>query len=145
MSTKSTITFGPTFHLYHDLAEEACVYLRVEKTEFETTNDCVTIRIPTEIWEHLRKFETFTPQWAGKSDQEILEEITSAVDERIRKYSEADQRVKDFIAFCGSGCYGLASDPRDQQITSGVEWATRKRTYEIQILEKIRKLSESPQ
>ncbi len=37
MSTKSTLTHGPTFHLYNEVFDERTVYLELEGVPFEAS------------------------------------------------------------------------------------------------------------
>jgi hypothetical protein len=43
MSTKATIAYGPTFHLYHEALDEDFVYLEIEGTQFEASYNRVMV------------------------------------------------------------------------------------------------------
>lgn len=135
MSTKSTITYGDGFHLYHELMEEGeDVYLRLNDCYFEAMPGEVTVRIPLHVWEHVR---TFSPRYHAMSDEELLAHVTGEVDERIQDWRQAPEHSKGLAAIAGSAFYGLATDPRDQQIELGLQNVTKARTEELEILGRI--------
>ena len=57
MSTKCTIKHGDDFHLYSDImdqydednAAEPPIYLELRGVEFEASNHCITVAIPSHI------------------------------------------------------------------------------------------------
>ena len=69
MSTKSTIAYGSTFHLYHEALDENHVYLELEQVEFEASYNRVMVPIPVHIWEVIRQYPGIDLSWAEKSDQ----------------------------------------------------------------------------
>ena len=56
MSTKSSIAYGPTFHLYNEALDEDYVYLEMEGVQFEASYNRVMVPIPMHIWEYIRQF-----------------------------------------------------------------------------------------
>lgn len=140
MSTKSSIAYGPDFHLYHEMMEDGAVYLQIEGQAFEASPGEVTVRIPIAVWEHIRQFKGFHPEHHTLSDTQILDKVTAEVDHRIQRYQEADDRGRGWINLEGWLVYGEATAPRDQQIQDGVEYITRRREAELLVLAQIEAL-----
>lgn len=90
MSTKSTLVYGPGFHLYHECFEQDNVYLELEKTHFECCPDRVTVAIPVVVWEVIRQLEGVDFSWAAKSDDEIQSFVEQEVHGRITAFQEDD-------------------------------------------------------
>lgn len=57
MSTKATIEYEEGWHLYVELFDCENVYLRIDKADFLATPESLTVAIPFELWERLRKAE----------------------------------------------------------------------------------------
>ena len=57
MSTKYTVDSGDRHQLYLELFEPGRVYLRLTGAEFEARPGAVTVAIPLDLWERLRKVE----------------------------------------------------------------------------------------
>lgn len=119
MSTKSTISHGPNFHLYNEAFEQDCVYLQLDKTDFEVTRDSVTIAIPVVVWEVIRQSAGVDLSWASKTDEEIRAFVESDVDRRI-SLNQTDKSNSAFVRSFGIQTFGPASDPRDSQIERGL-------------------------
>lgn len=141
VSTKSTIAYGPDFHLYHEMMEDDAVYLQIEGQEFKATPDKVTLKIPVAVWEHIRQFKGFHPDYHLLDDQQILDTATQAVEHRIQRYLEADERHRGWITLEGFMIYGEATATADQQVRDGVEFMTKKRNHERAILAQIEALN----
>ena len=143
MSTKATIAHGPSFHLYHDLLDEDHVYLEVEGTPFEASYGRVMVPIPVHIWEVIRRHPGVDLQLANKTDDELRQHVEQIVDERSKRYQEADEQAKSLAALAGSLTLGRADQPRAVQLAVGLEHCTRLREHQRQIQRAIAKL-ESP-
>lgn len=94
MSTKATIAHGPNFHLYHDLLDEDNVYLELEGTQFEAGYNRVMVPIPVHVWEVIRQYPGIDLEYVDKTDAELSQLVEHQVDDRIKKYEEADERRK---------------------------------------------------
>lgn len=142
MSTKSTITHGDDFHLYHDmeLGRTNDVYLQINGTYFEAAPGEVTVLIPIEVWEHLRKFPGFTPRYHLMTDEELRAICEREVDSRIQEWKAAPEGGKGLLRLFGSIAYGDIENPRDQQIEMGLEFLIKERSQEREIVEKIKAL-----
>lgn len=57
MSTKSTLDYGEDHHLYLEIFEPGRVYLALTRVEFVALPSSVTVAIPLDLWERLRKVE----------------------------------------------------------------------------------------
>ena len=143
MSTKSTIAYGPTFHLYHEALDDNYVYLELEQVQFEASYNLVMVPIPVHIWEVIRQYPGIDFSWAEKSDQDILDYVTQSVDDRIREYEETEENRKGLISFFGCLAFGTADEPRDEQIKKGVTFYQDLRTHQQQVKASIEELQEA--
>jgi len=89
MSTRSTISHGPGFHLYHELFDDDDnLYLRVDDNRVcescgaEHKRYSNTIVIPAHIWEVIRL--------TGAHDFSLLEKTDKDLFEMVEKDSEVD-------------------------------------------------------
>src|SRR5262245_24472310 len=104
MSTKSTIVSGPTFHLYHDLADEDTVYLELDGVPFEASYNRVIVPIPVHIWELIRAYAGVDLSLVDWSDEELRAHVERLVDMR---QARAAQAGSDTVArLWGSAVYG---------------------------------------
>ncbi|WP_017300350.1 hypothetical protein [Nodosilinea nodulosa] len=140
MSTKSTIAYGPTFHFYHEALDDSYVYLELEQVQFEASYNRVMVPIPVHIWEVIRQYPGVDFSWADKTDQDILDYVTQSVDDRIRKYEEAEADRRGFVSFFGCLAFGTADEPRDEQIEKGVTFYRDLRTRQQQVKTAIEEL-----
>ena len=136
MSTKSTITHGPTFHLYSEAFDNSNVYLELNEADFEASRDQVTLTIPAYIWEHIRQFAGVDLTWAGKTNEEIRLHVEKAVEERISRYQQNERS-----GLFGGFIYGGADETREQQIEAGINYLTKIRDQQDLIKEQIIQLS----
>lgn len=140
MSTKSTIVYGPTFHLYYELVDEDAVYLELEGVRFEASYNHVVVPIPVHIWEVIRTYAGVDLSWASWSDEELRAYVERRVDERLARVAEVGP---DSIAgLMGAVAYGDVRAPRDEQIAQGVRHVERERDHQRQIVTAIEELRE---
>jgi hypothetical protein len=137
MSTKSTLAYGETFHLYREVFDDDHVYLRLDTTHFEAGYDRVMIPIPIHIWETIRHLGGAELDLVDRSDEELLERVEKEVDERTAEYQRVARERPDragFFGILGSLVYGTADQPRDEQVRRGMDYfrSDRKRQREIQ-------------
>src|ERR671923_711816 len=143
MSTKSTIAHGRNFHLYHEAFDEDYVYLELEGAKFEASYNRVMVPIPVHVWEVIRHYPGIELEYADKTDAEIRQHVEQEVDERLKRYEEANEKSKGLVSLFGSLAFGPADQPRDQQIAAGVEYYTKLREHQRQIKEAIAVLERS--
>ena len=143
MSTKATIAHGPNFHLYHDLLDEDHVYLEVEGTQFEASYGRVMVPIPVHIWEVIRRHPGVDLQLANKTDDELRQHVEQIVDERLKRYQEADEHAKGLAALAGALTFGRADQPREAQLAAGLEHYTHLREHQRQIQQAIAGLEQA--
>ncbi len=141
MSTKATIAYGPTFHFYHEVLDDNYVYLELEQVEFEASYNRVMVPIPVHIWEVIRQYPGIDLSWADKSDQDILDYVSQAVDERRQKFAEAEHN-KGLISLSRSLVYGKADDPREEQIQQGIAYYQTLRSHQQQVIAAIEALQQ---
>ena len=133
MSTKATIAHGPSFHFYHDLFDEDHVYLEVEGARFEASYGRVMVPIPVHVWEVIRRHPGADLQLVDKTDEELRQHVEQTVDERLRRYQEADEQGKSLAALAGALTFGRADQPREAQLAAGLEHYTHLREHQRQI------------
>ncbi len=143
MSTKSTIAYGPTFHFYHEALDNNYVYLELEQVEFEAAYNRVMVPIPVHIWEVIRQYRGIDLSWAEKSDQDILEYVTESVEDRMRRYEEAEAKQKGLISLFGSLAFGTADSPREEQIEAGIAYYQKLREHQQQVKAAIAELRQA--
>jgi len=143
MSTKSTIAYGPTFHLYYEVLDDSYVYLELEQVEFEASYNRVMVPIPVHIWEVIRQYPGIDLAWAEKSDQDILDYVTENVDDRIRRYEEAEENEKGLVSLIGALGFGMADAPQAEQIEKGVAYYQKLRTHQQQVKAAIEELQQA--
>jgi hypothetical protein len=142
MSTKATIAYGPTFHFYHEVFDDNSVYLELEQVAFEASYNQVIVPIPVHIWEVIRQYPGIDLAWANKSDQDMLEYVSQAVDDRIQQFAAAGDR-KGLISLCGGLVYGQADDPRADQIERGLTYYQTLRERQQQVIAAIEELKKA--
>lgn len=142
MSTKSSLASGDDFHFYHEAFVDNDVYLelRGDVVEFEAGPRSVTVRIPIHVWEHIRHYGGFTPEYAEMDDAALLDHVTQEVDERIQEWEAAGK--SGLSAIFGAAVYGTADEPRDEQIAHGMEYLSRTRAEEREIMGRLRAIRE---
>jgi hypothetical protein len=143
MSTKSTIAYGRNFHLYHEALDEDYVYLELEGTKFEASNNRVMVPIPVHVWEVIRRYPGIDLKDAERTDAEIRRYVEEKVDERLKLYEAAGESSKGLVSLSGSLAFGAADQPRDQQIAAGVEYFTKVREHQRQIKQAIEELEQA--
>ena len=143
MSTKSTIAYGSNFHLYHEALDDEYVYLEVEGTQFEASYGRVMVPIPMHIWEVIRRYPSVDLSLADKTDEELRRHVEQTVDERLKRFQEADERTKSLTALAGSLTLGSVDQPREAQLTAGLEHYTRLREHQRQIQQAIADLAQA--
>ena len=142
MSTKSTIVCGPDFHLYQEGGDSSSVYLELEGVFFEASPCSVTVSIPLHIWEFARRFEASELRYADFSDDDVRQFVEREVDERIEKYRRRSKgEPKRWFRCEGMMAFGAGrSQPRDQQISAGLEYYTRMRDHHRNVKQRIAEL-----
>ncbi|PZO38595.1 MAG: hypothetical protein DCF17_14365 [Shackletoniella antarctica] len=143
MSTKATIAYGKTFHFYHEVLDDNCVYLELEQVEFEASCNRVMVPIPVHIWEVIRQYPGIDLSWADQSDAEILDHVRQSVDDRIRDYAATDPDKKGWVSLCGGLVFGQADAPRQEQIQQGVAHYQRLREHQQQVKAAIAELQQA--
>lgn len=142
MSTKSTIAYGPKFHLYHDLLEDTDVYLELECAKCEASEHHVMVAIPFAVWELIRQYPAVDLSWADTSDDEIRRFVESEVRKRSEQYAEAGERERKIWKMEGLLIYGAVDTSQGAQIARGWEYFTRLRQRQAKIKQDIADLQQ---
>jgi hypothetical protein len=134
MSTKSTLRYGPTFHLYEEAFDSDNVYLSIKTKEFELSNGAVTVAIPAAIWEVIRQARFAETDMANMTLKELHAYVEQEVDLRIDNFQKAPASKKLIHSLAGSMCYGGPDTPRADQIARGLDYhqSLRKQQFKIQ-------------
>ena len=77
MSSKNILAHGPNFHLYSEAINDGHVYLELQNTQFEVTNNRVLLSIPVPIWEVIRSHPGMSFEYAGMTDAELRSVVES--------------------------------------------------------------------
>ena len=141
MSTKSTVAYGPNFHLYQEALDDRYIYLELEGVPYEASYNRVMVPITVHVWEVIRKYAGVDLSFAEKPDAELHAYVERAVEERIARYNqEENHRVKALVALFGSIPYGTADSPREEQIAQGLSYFKERRKYQQQVKRAIEEL-----
>lgn len=142
MSTKCTVMYYDNFHLYHECFDNQNVYLQIDNGQFEASQDSVTLTIPLEIWESIRRCKCADLSLAGKTDEELTQQVTLEVEDRVIKYQEAHDKLKPLIALGGSMVYGDVKSSKEEQIENGVTYYQKERDKHNAMKDKLQKILE---
>jgi hypothetical protein len=145
MSTKSTMASGPKFHLYSDVFDHAGVYLEMVGVKFESSNNWVKVEIPVLIWEVIRQYAAVDLSMVDKTDAEIRQMVESEVEQRIKRYAEAEESQKTLLRLAGSLVYGAVDASREKQIAHGWDYYTELRARQSKIKQRIAELQRMQQ
>ena len=149
MSTKSTIAHsqGPDFdfHFYHEVFDDDGVYLELRgpNLEYAAHPDRVQVRIPVEIWEVIRHHAPPDLRFADWTDSQVDAYVEDEVETRIREYRQHTQKAgpqPGLLRVVGSLVYGIADDPRDQQIEAGRAYFRQLRDAQTERKRRIERL-----
>lgn len=140
MSTKSTIAHGRGFHFYHEALDEEGVYLELDDVEFEASYRRVMVRIPVDIWEVIRHTAPARLDLVDTSDEELRQMVERQVDERIAEYErvKGNPRQEALVGLFGALIFGGAGESREEQIRHGLEYYTRERERQRQVVERMK-------
>jgi hypothetical protein len=146
MSTKCSIAHGDSFHLYQDLLDEEHVCLRLGHVDFQASRDEVTVKIPLHLWEFLRSYPGADLSEANKTDDEIDQEASERVGERLAKVeatATASNSASSLLELGGAFVMGPIDLPREQQIANCVQHLRRLRHQQRELLSRIEALKRS--
>lgn len=144
MSTKCTVAYGPTFHLYREVLDDEHIYLELEGMPFEASSQRVMVTIPMHIWEVVRQRGAADLSYAEKTDPEIQAEVEEWVDERLAQYRQArDSHAQGIVSLAGYLVLGAADEPREEQVARGVAYYQRMREAQQQLKKAIEELEQA--
>jgi len=142
MSTKNSLAHGPNFHLYAEMFDDNNVYLELENVHFEAAHNRVVVPIPVQIWEIIRRYQGISFEYADRSDEELRQYVEREVDERLKRYREADEKGKAVAALFGVLMFGSVDKPREEQIAAGMAYLTKRRLHQKEIQRAIAELEQ---
>ena len=95
MSTKATIAFGETFHLYTDYREKGYIWLELDQpVKFSADEHAVQVGLPFALWEYLRTFAAAKTDLAAKTDAELRAIARERIATTIERYQADREKVK---------------------------------------------------
>lgn len=124
MPPKVTIAYGRNFHFYREAHEHNYVYLELEDAPYQAGYLRIMVAVPVDIWETIRSLGGTELDLVDASDADLINQVTSLVDERIARYARArssssekaeEIRLKDSLVF------GVADDPHEAQVARGIQ------------------------
>jgi len=142
MSTKCSISYSENHHLYNECFDDDNIYLSLKNCPFEVSNGGVMVSIPLYIWETIRHKGAPDLSKADLTDDQLLQDVESQVDKRIKEYQEAvdNDKLKSWLNFCGSFIFGGVDTSREEQVKSGMEYSKVERSRQKVIKSKIEEL-----
>lgn len=140
MSTKSTIMHGPDFHFYSEGFDDDHVYLELTGTEFDVEDNTVSVAIPIAIWEVIRDYTSISFDLVDKTEDELLRQVETAVEERMFAYAKSEGRRKGLMAMSGAWVYGSADSPREEQVSKGLFFLRREQERQRMVRDGIAEL-----
>jgi hypothetical protein len=135
VSTKLTLAHGKNFRIYDEPFEEGVIYLELQHCEFEANHEGINIRIPLDVVLVMQQLEFVKLYWVGKTDQEIREWVEGAIDVRLHEFaSHASDQTRRL--FATSLALGAIEDPREVQVTTGIQFYSDLREKQELIVER---------
>jgi hypothetical protein len=138
MTVKATLAYGKNFHFYHEALDNNHVYLELEDVSYDVGYRRVMVAIPIDVWEVIRALGAAKLDLTEATDRDLLRLVEERVDARIAEYeglkdSSSEQATR--VRFSESLEFGLADEPREKQVTRGVEYykVERERQREVRI------------
>lgn len=121
MSTKDPLVSHDDFQVYRDYFDDGFVWLSLRKVEFEATSSEVRVKIPVAQWEVLRRAPGGDFDMLDVTDDQIVAQVQTAVDERLRDYDVGRRTGGSRVAaLFGALVFGPIEDSRERQIAKGV-------------------------
>jgi len=140
MTNKNILLNGRNYKVYTRCFDEENIYLQFEGFEFSTNDDSVTVAIPLNVWENLRKVDGISQlDLVNMSDSEIEKKVVEEVDGRIRELSlfGKEDNMAKLIKMENYLVYGDANDSKDNQIKKGLSFYLEQRERQKAIINKI--------
>lgn len=140
MGTRNTLISGAGFTLFSEYFEEDRVFLTLDQDlRFEAEPGRITVGVPLEVWEVIRKHSPARFGLADQSDVDLTVEVARRVDARIQKVEAQRRDGNDsaFVRTVGMMVYGSVDSPREQQIASGIEWHLMERARQRLLRDRI--------
>lgn len=132
MSTRITLSHNDFFHLYKEVFNDRDIFLTLtqKNTKIGDIHVCLSPEDFMLIYSGMHAKIQEIYQKAQEKEEEIEKSITDQVCKRIEK--------KGAYALMGSYVYGDESDPKEEQIKRGLEFFTKIKKSNIEIVENIR-------
>lgn len=124
MPPKVTIAYGRNFHFYREAQEHNYVYLELEDVPYQVGYLRIMVAVPVDIWETIRSLGATGLDLVNASDADLINKVTGLVEERVAQYtsvrSSSRERAED-LRLQDSLIFGVADDPREDQIQRGIQ------------------------
>ena len=129
MSTRATLSYGSTFHLFEEVFDEEHVYLEREGADFEAAPGRILVKIPLAVWEMVRAHSPYDVSLADLDDDALLAHVEAEADARIAR--------RDPLGF---GVYGPTRSPREAQLERGLAWHRERRAAQRRVRDEVQRL-----
>jgi hypothetical protein len=130
MTVKTILAYGKNFHFYLQAHENNYVFLELEDVPYEVGYRRVMLALPVDVWETLRGLAATQFDLVNASDAELIELVTLKVNERVSEYQKvrsSDAEKAETIRFKNSIIFGLADEPPEEQVESGIQYYQMER------------------
>ena len=97
MSTKVSISHSKDHHLYQEIFDVSNVYLKVDRSEFEATNNSVMVQVPIKIWRQIVQDwnKSGWPESEDNSEDKVVEEWLTLPLFVVKKDSNGEEDEKN--------------------------------------------------
>ncbi len=141
MSSLETIVSCDAFHLAREAWDERTLSLEVRAKHFTASPNGIIFELPVHVWEVLRQYPGIELDLLGLSAAELRARVEREVDERRALYGEAEGGLVKFLAGAGGLlAFGPPTDPREQQVASGLAYYRKRQREQRKIQAEIEKL-----
>jgi hypothetical protein len=140
MAIKTSLAYGKNFHFYQEAYNNNYVYLELEDAPYDAGYRRVMIAIPIDVWETIRGLGGANLDLVNATDEELIRLIEKSVAERIAQYEAArvsDPEAAERQRFHDSLIFGAADEPRDRQLTRGIEYFKTERERQREVMVRI--------
>lgn len=148
MNAEKVLASGDEFYFYKEPNNQDQICLKLfGDIDFEASSKSVMIKIPVAVWETVRQIAAIKFDLVDKTDIELREIAETEVDENLARHERKQDEKSKKGAFRSSNhftivkslAYASSNEPREQQIEHGLDYYRKKRLFQQETLEKIKK------
>lgn len=147
MNAEKVLASSAEFYFYKESGNDDQICLKLfGDIDFEASSKSVMVKIPVAVWEGIRQIAAIKFDLVDKTDVELREIVESEVDEnsahrerRQLEKSKKGDRNSNHFTIIRSLVYASSNEPREQQIENGLNHYRKKRLFQQETLEKMKK------